>query len=75
MMANMIEIIKAKLRLGGELKPGELSLVMNDMLSLYSEQEARIEALSEKLDALSRGGGRGSKKTNDNTKIQLDKEQ
>ena len=73
-MTNMKEILKAKLRRGAGLGAGEMSLVIGDILTLVEEMEAQIEALNSKLDALPRGGNRGSKKTNDSPKVQLDEE-
>ena len=73
-MTSMKQILKAKLRRGSSLQPGEMSLVLTDILSLIEEMEAQIEALNSKLDALPRGGNRGSKKTNDSSKVQLDEE-
>jgi hypothetical protein len=73
-MADMKEILKAKLRRGAGLGAGELSLVITDLINLIEEMEAQIEALNSKLDALPRGGNRGSKKTNDSSKVQLDEE-
>lgn len=73
-MTSMKEILKAKLRRGAGLGAGELSLVITDLITLIEEMEAQIEALNSKLDALPRGGNRGSKKTNDSSKVQLDEE-
>jgi hypothetical protein len=73
-MADMKEILKAKLRRGAGLGAGELSLVITDILTLIEDMEAQLEALNSKLDALPRGGNRGSKKTADSSKVQLDEE-
>lgn len=73
-MADIKEILKAKLRRGAGLGAGELSLVIADLITLIEEMEAQIEALNRKLDALPRGGNRGSKKTADSSKVQLDEE-
>ena len=73
-MADMKTILKAKLRRGASLGAGELSLVINDILALIEEMEAQLEALNSKLDALPRGGNRGSKKAADSPKVQLDEE-
>ncbi len=73
-MTSMKEILKAKLRRGAGLGAGEMSLVIGDILTLIEEMETQIEALNSKLDALPRGGNRGSKKTTDSPKVQLDEE-
>jgi hypothetical protein len=73
-MDNMKQILKAKLRRGAGLSTGEISLVITDILAIIEEMEAQIEALNSKLDALPRGGNRGSKKANDSSKVQLDEE-
>ncbi len=73
-MTDIKMILKAKLRRGASLGAGEMSLVIGDILTLIEEMEAQLEALNSKLDALPRGGNRGSKKTADSSKVQLDEE-
>lgn len=68
-------VLKAKLSRGSALSPGELSLVMRDLLSLFTDLEARIEAQNDKLAALTKRGPRGSKGTAKDAEVRLDEEQ
>ncbi len=74
-MDDTKKILKAKLSRGSALSPGELSLVMRDVLQFVEEMEARIEAQDIKLDTLVKRGSRGSKGSNKTPEVRLDEEQ
>ncbi len=74
-MDDTKKILKAKLSRGSALSPGELSLVMREVLEFVEEMEARIEAQNDKLDAIAKRGARGSKGSNKTPEVRLDEEQ
>ena len=73
-MSEMKAIIKAKLARGGNISTGELAIVVRDLLEMISDLETRIEEQDNKLDALSRGSSRGTKKSSKPSEVQHDEE-
>ncbi len=71
-MSEMKSIIKAKLARGGNISTGELAIVVRDLLNMISDLETRIEEQDNKLDALSRGSNRGTKKSSKPTEVHND---
>lgn len=69
------KILKAKLSRGSALSPGELSLVMREVLEFIDKLEARIEAQDNKLDALAKRSARGGKGSNKTPEVRLDEKQ
>ena len=63
MDSNLFNIMKAKLARGGQMNGGEIKLIVLDLVKLFELQQEKINELEEKLNALPRGGGRGSKKS------------
>ena len=59
----MIDLIKAKLARGGFTTPGEVRLVVSDLVNIIEAQTEKLNELETKLDALARRSDRGSKKT------------
>ena len=57
----MLEIIKARLARGADMKPGEIRLILNEILPIIEQMERDIEELKTQLAAKPRGGGRGAK--------------
>jgi len=72
---NMLDIIKAKLARGGQMNGGEIRLVVSDIAKLLEAQQEKIHELEEKLDALSRRGDRGSKKSSAKSEVRFDSDE
>ena len=72
---NMLDIIKAKLARGGQMNGGEIRLVVSDIAKLLEAQQEKINELEEKLDALSRRGDRGSKKSSAKSEVRFDSDE
>lgn len=72
---NMLDIIKAKLARGGQMNGGEIRLVVSDITKLLEAQQEKIHELEEKLDAFSRRGDRGSKKSSAKSEVRFDSDE
>ena len=74
MDTNLFAIMKAKLARGGQMNGGEIKLIVLDLVKLYEAQQEKIHELEEKLNALPRGGNRGSKKSAPESEVRPDSE-
>lgn len=71
----MLDIIKAKLARGGQMNGGEIKLVVRDLCILIETMQEKINELETKLDAVSRGGGRGIKKSSPEPEVRFDSDE
>ena len=68
----MIDIIKSKLARGGQMNGGEIRIVVRELTHILESQQEKINELEEKLDALTRRGDRGSKKSSSKPEVRPD---
>ena len=71
----MLSLLKAKLARGGNMNPGEIKLVVRDLVEIITSQTEKINELEQKLDALARRSDRGAKKSSPKSEVQPESDQ
>ena len=72
---NLYKIMKAKLARGGNMNGGEIKLIVTELVSLIESQTEKINELEEAINALSRGGNRGPRKSSSKAEVQSDSDE